>query len=134
MSKINHRVLVEAALFGVSGFVGYLVDSGVTTVLIYVMSPYLARIPGFISAATVTWFINRNITFKNRNKRYDKLYKEYLHYMSLMAAGAAVNYGTYAICVVLFGSFPLSTFVYVAIGSLAGMLVNFITSRKYVFS
>ncbi len=47
--------------------------------------------------------------------------------------GGLVNYGVYALCVRLLGqmAFPV---IGVALGSLAGLCVNYIASRRFVFN
>jgi len=123
----------ELLLFAVAGVLGYVVDVGITTLLHPFMGPYLARIPAFIGAATATWVFNRTLTFVAADKIHKSLLKEYFHYLSLMLLGLVVNYIVYAASITLIGSSNYSIFICVALGSLAGMVVNFINAKRYLY-
>jgi len=124
----------EFIYFGLAGFIGYLIDAGFTLVLADIVSPYLARIPAFIGAATATWLINRNFTFRHSNKRHNNVYKEYIHYLSIMVFGLIANYTVYAIAIIVLGHSTFSILASVAFGSLAGMLVNYFNSKSFIFT
>lgn len=126
--------LKEFLFFGLAGVVGYLVDAGSTLLLAGTLGPYLARIPAFIGAASVTWLINRSTTFKHSDKRHDNLVKEYFHYLSIMIVGLIANYIVYAIAVKIIGQTTFAILLSVALGSLAGMVVNYFNSKKYIFT
>ena len=129
---MKKTIIKEILIFGIAGVVAYLVDVLFTTLLEPYLGVYIARIPAFLAAATTTWVINRKITFKHRPSKYENLLTEYGHYLSLMLVGAVVNYSAYAVAVTFIeGDFKV--IISVAIGSLAGMGVNFITSRKYIY-
>jgi len=129
---MKKTIIKEIFVFGIAGVVAYLVDVSLTTLLEPYLGVYIARIPAFLAAATTTWVINRKITFRHRPSKYKNLLAEYGHYLSLMLVGAIVNYVAYAIAVTFIqGDFKVV--ISVAIGSLAGMGVNFITSRKYIY-
>lgn len=114
------------------GTIGFIVDAGF---LIWLTAsncnPYSARIISFLVASCFTWWSNRNYTFRASKKTY--ALSEWLNYTFYMTFGAGVNYGVYAI------SLSISQFVYnhpaigVAIGSIAGLSFNFLTSRFLVF-
>jgi putative flippase GtrA len=123
----------ELLFFGIAGVFGYLVDAGVTTILHSLVGPYLARIPAFMGAATITWVFNRRFTFAATDKRHQSLLKEYLHYLSLMLLGLVVNYIVYAVSITLVGNSKYSILICVAFGSLAGMVVNFINAKRYLY-
>ncbi|HXH03892.1 MAG TPA: GtrA family protein, partial [Candidatus Competibacteraceae bacterium] len=83
------------------------------------------------AAATGTWILNRRYTFRAGRTR--PLHREWLQYLSLMVVGGVVNYATYAACLMnsaLVRQFPV---IGVAVGSVAGLLVNFLTSKYLVF-
>lgn len=129
---MNSR-LKEVLLFGATGVVGYLVDVSMTLLLEPTLGVYIARIPAFLLAATTTWVVNRSVTFRTRQPRYSLL-REYLHYLTIMLGGLALNYIVYAIAVTLLPDEPYQLFLAVAIGSLAGMAVNYSLSRKHIYS
>lgn len=118
--------------FAIAGVIGYLVDLSVTLIAAPLIGLYFARIPAFLCAATTTWLINRSITFKDK-QTHTSLLKEWTHYMSLMLGGLIVNYGVYAITVHLLPNSPISVAVAIAIGSAAGMIVNFFGSSKLLY-
>ena len=124
----------ETLLFAVAGLLGYMVDVLVTIMLNELVNPYIARIPGFVAAATATWLFNRNYTFGVNKSKYASLWKEYLHYVGLMTIGLMVNYGIYVLAVTMLPTSIYKIPLSVALGSLAGMTVNYINSKKYIFN
>lgn len=115
--------------FVVVGSLGFLVDAGVLQVLIFALgtNPYLARIFSFLGAASTTWWLNRHYTF---SVRHAPSQREWGRYLSLMILGAAINYGAYALCLVHIPRVSAQPWLGVAAGSLAGLWVNFLTSRR----
>ena len=131
---ISRRIVRQLFLFGISGVAGYLADSSITFFLKPVLGLYASRIPAFAIAATVTWLINRNITFRDKKSRHDKLWKEYTHYLSLMMLGAVVNYVVYAVSITFLKDLNYAVFICVGIGSLVGMIVNYLTSNRFIYN
>lgn len=123
----------EIAFFGVAGILGYLVDVALTTLFHPFVGPYLARVPSFIGAATITWLFNRTFTFAHTEKRHKSLRKEYLHYLGLMLFGLVSNYVVYAISITLISNTRYAIPLSVAFGSLAGMVVNYVNSKKHLY-
>lgn len=114
------------------GSVGFLVDAALLQGLISIMGtgPYLARIFSFLGASTLTWALNRGYTFHGRPAKNTSVQAEWLRYTGLMVLGAAVNYATYVCCLITYplaAQFPV---LGVAAGSLAGLVLNFATSRR----
>jgi len=135
VARIYNKLPVrQLFFFGLSGVAGYIVDASITVALKPHLGVYLARIPAFMAAATATWLINRNITFGKETSKHTSILKEYAHYLSLMLFGMAVNYGAYALSITLMPDIPHAVLICVAIGSLAGMVVNFFTSKKFIFN
>ena len=121
-------------LFAISGVFGYFTDLLITLLLGGLIGFYFSRIPAFVGATLVTWAFNRSVTFKGRESKHDKLLFEYLHYASLMILGLVVNYIIYAICLYILPDNLISVIISVAAGSLAGMFVNYVNSKKYIFN
>jgi putative flippase GtrA len=93
---------------------------------------YSGRFASYLAAATLTWYGNRTLTFRDR--RSARRGAEWLRFLMVNAPGGAVNYGVYALLVSripLFGDQPSLA---VAVGSLAGLLFNFMASRLAVFT
>ena len=105
--------------------------------VLYALAPalgwYGARVVSFWAAASATWALNRRFTFvAHRAGGSASITREYLVYLASMLGGAAVNYGAYVL--VLHGlRVPGTAALGVALGSLAGMGVNFLSARYLVF-
>lgn len=118
--------------FGAAGVLGYFVDLSVTLCLELLVGPYLARVPAFLCASTATWIFNRGVTFRHQ-KAQKGVVAEWIHYISLMAIGLIVNYCVYSMAISFMSRSVLSTSIAVALGSLAGMVINFSTSSKFLY-
>ena len=123
----------ELIFFGIAGVAGYLVDVAVTSLCKTFLGIYGARIPAFIAAATATWLFNRTLTFAAKKRVHESVFNEYLHYLSLMIFGLVVNYLVYAFSVTILKGQPFNIYISVALGSLAGMTINFFNSKKFLY-
>lgn len=120
--------------FGVVGTLGFALDATVLLGLLAftALDPYLARIPAFLAAATLTWALNRTWTFSDARRR--RAVGQWARWIGAMVLGALVNYGTYAALITVWavaGQWPV---LGVAAGSLAGLLVNYTLARRFVFA
>ena len=120
----------ELFYFGIAGTIGYLVDVAVLYLVMETLGLYVGRVLSFLMAATTTWLFNRAITFSNRPSGIS-LAAEYRSYLLFMLGGALVNYGAYVAALQSVDGMP--PYLAVALGSLSGMLVNFLLSRKLLF-
>lgn len=118
--------------FVVAGVVGLLVDIAVLTALRGSLGVYRARFASFLVAATVTWLLNRHVTFAGRAATVGLL-AEYLRYLGLVAGGGIVNFATYSMLAWQFPQTPVLLAVYVALGSLAGMTVNYLGTSRLLY-
>jgi putative flippase GtrA len=118
--------------FCIVGTLGFGVDAGVLQVLVSGVQadPYLARVVSFLAAATSTWWMNRRFTFAVAHRA---THREWARYVALMTLGAIVNYGAYAIAITLSDAVRARLWLGVAIGSLAGLGINYCSSRALVF-
>lgn len=89
-------------------------------------NPYAARIVSFLAAASGTWLMNRHYVFAVLHK---PTHAEWLRYVGLMVLGALVNYGAYALCIAFLVFARAQPWLGVTVGSIAGLGVNFTTSR-----
>lgn len=119
--------------FGVVGIIGFLVDAGILMLLTGPLdiNPYLARVPSFILAATATWLCNRYWTFADR--RGHQRLREWSRYMMAMLVGGLVNYSAFALSVATLDTVAAFPVIGVAIGSIAGMFVNYASSSRLIF-
>ena len=124
----------EILFFAISGVVGFVVDAGIVQFLVreWAVNPYEARLVSFLCAATTTWAFNRKITFKGKGSGGSKR-RQLIRYLIAMAGGFALNYGAYAACVAAFTVVREWPAIGVAAGSIAGAVVNFLTSKYWIF-
>lgn len=118
--------------FCVVGAAGFVVDAGVLTALVaaFGADPYVARIGSFLAAASATWWLNRRYTFA---VTHPATRAEWVRYTALMVAGALVNYGVYALLITRWELFRQHLWLAVGIGAVAGLGINFASSRRLVF-
>ena len=125
------RQFVSFAFVGVIGFV-------VDAITLYLAMTFLdaglywGRVISYLVAATSTWALNRRYTFSKQ--RSANLAGEWGRFLAANMLGGLVNYTTYAWLVTsyaLASDFPT---IGVAAGSLAGLVVNFVSSRSFVFT
>lgn len=123
--------------FCAAGGVGFLVDA--TT--LYASAPFLgwygARLLSFLTAATVTWWLNWRYTFApavsvGRVGLPVPIWRQYFRYLLSMLLGGCVNYAVY-VATLLWVLIPGSALLGVALGSGAGLCVNFLSARHLVF-
>jgi putative flippase GtrA len=125
-------MLTRTVRFGLVGTIGFLVDAGWLALLLGVAGPYWGRLGSFAIAVVVTWACNRSFTFADRRSGLSRG-REFRRYFGAMLAGGAVNYGVYALVVLLLGGGGLVPFLALAAGSLAGMAVNLTLANFVVF-
>ena len=118
--------------FVLVGGVAFVVDAAIVQWLVVGMSlnPYLARVFSFLTAASLTWVLNRRYTFEAKAQPSSR---EWLGYLGLMVIGGGVNYATYALLIASVDVVAGQPWLGVAAGSVAGLGVNFFTSR-WLFS
>lgn len=123
----------QFALFCIAGVIGFVVDAGIVQALVVVggFDPYLSRVVSFLCAMTTTWLFNRRYTFVA--SRDESLGREWLRYFIAMLGGLAVNYGIYAALVYSLPLVRIWPVLGVAAGSVAGLAVNYASSRYWVF-
>ena len=121
----------EFLAFAIVGAAGFVVDVAVLYLAAPLLGWYGARVLSFLAAATATWALNRRYTFRGRRSD-DSVLREYLGYLATMLGGALVNYGAYVL-VLHWATGPWAPAAGVALGSCAGLVVNFLSARYRVF-
>ena len=114
--------------FGIVGIAGFIIDAGVLDAVVHYLEtdPLSGRFVSFLTAATTTWWLNRKLTFRRRDKL---TISEWATYVALMTIGAVVNFGVFLVMVGLLGYTRPILIAAVAAGSLSGMCVNFFSAR-----
>ncbi len=124
-------VLTQFLKFGVVGTFGFVVDTAVVYALRYRLGLYGAGLVAFVVAATANWVMNRLWTFRGQGSL--PVHREWARYMVTNLAGFVLNRGTYALLVTFVAIAAEQPVLAVAAGSIAGMGVNFVLSRRMVF-
>ncbi|HEX7964303.1 MAG TPA: GtrA family protein [Gammaproteobacteria bacterium] len=118
--------------FALAGCIGFVVDVAVLYAALWAgLGYYAGRACSFLVAVAVTWQLNRRYTFSAT--RTLRLHSEWFRYLTAMLGGGAVNYACYTVIVASFPKTGLLPAVAVAAGSIAGLMVNFLTSKFWVF-
>ena len=117
--------------FGLVGVVGFIVDASVLRLVVALLglNLYIGRVISFLTAATVTWALNRTFTFKHKGAWR----AQWVRFLLANALGGLVNFGTYAAMVSSIAVVHSHPVIAVAAGSLAGMGFNFTLSKWLVF-
>ncbi len=132
LKEKTKRFYAQFFLFGVAGVVGFIVDTTVLYLLKDLMGVYSARLISFLCAAQATWLFNRAITFRNRKSGHSTI-KEFGFYLAMMSIGGSVNYAIYAFLISSYAAVAQQPVLGVAAGSIAGMVINLLTSRFIIF-
>jgi|HubBroStandDraft_1064217.scaffolds.fasta_scaffold00158_21 putative flippase GtrA len=122
--------------FALVGVLGFLVDAGVLQLLVFHghVNLYVAKALSFVAAVFSTWLINRTATFESSAQSTRGLLREWLRYLLSSIAGGTANYAAFVLAVQLWPSARHMPVLGVALGSLAGMSVNYLLYSGFVFA
>lgn len=119
--------------FAVIGALGFGVDLAVLYGGLALGLGYFAgRAVSFSCAVLFTWQCNRRLTF--RQTTAESLWAEGSRYFVAMTLGGAANLAVYAAIVSVVAPGRWVPFFGVALGSIAGMTINFVGARFWVFT
>ena len=130
------RTLLQFLRFGVVGTVGFVVDTAVLYAgLALGLGLYGGRAVSYLAAATTTWALNRAWTFRGQGQGQGQapVMRQWALFVVINLVGFAFNYGTYAALIATVAFVAQYPVIGVAAGSLAGMMGNFLLSRRFVF-
>jgi putative flippase GtrA len=121
-------------VFALVGAIGFVVDASILQLLSRTLGVevHLARVASFLAASAATWRLNRRYTFGGAPSGGSQ-FVEWLRYLWSSAAGAIINYGAFSAFIAFAGDRGINPVLGVAIGSIAGMAVNFMLYSRYVF-
>lgn len=124
------KAVAQFIRFGVTGVIGFGVDVGVLYAALALGSgPWLGRVLSFLAAVVLTWRLNRRYTFTASSSPWS----EWWRYLGAMIGGALLNLGAYTLTMWLMPPAPWLPALGVAIGSVAGMMLNFLSAKFFVF-
>ncbi|MYM41025.1 GtrA family protein [Duganella qianjiadongensis] len=124
--------LQQLLRFALNGVLGCAVDVAVLYLAMLAGANFYAgRGLSFLSAVWVTWQLNRRYTFAASGS---SAWQEWWRYLTAMLGGGAVNYGVSSLLNYALPYHFWLPALAVAVGSLAGMSVNFIAARLFIFT
>lgn len=124
----------ELFRFGIVGVIGLLINIFVVYAARPVLNLQLCGVLGFLVAATGTWVLHRNFTFKPISTKPAPIYRQWLAFLTVNAAGGGIYI---LVFYVLTKESPLCLkypFIAVCAGGILGMGINFTLSKTMVFS
>jgi putative flippase GtrA/SAM-dependent methyltransferase len=123
--------------FAAVGAIGFVVDAGVLTLLVatFGFGVYSARAVSFSAAVFVTWLVNRRWTFaQGAAERRVGAGAEYARYLLVQIMGALANLGVFVAVLAARPDLVRLPVVPLAVGAIAGLVVNYLGSRAWVFA
>lgn len=133
----SRGLLGELLRFGVVGVAGFVVDAGVLTAGIALgTGPWFGRVLSYLAAASTTFALNRAWTFRQAERPVGRAgaARQWGLFLLVNLIGFACNYGTYAALIASVPYVAVHPVLGVAAGSVAGLLGNFLLTRRFVFS
>ncbi len=131
-SEARIRLLVQFGMFGMVGLVGLVVDTSTVYALRYAVGLYVAGLAAYFTAATATWFCNRQWTFRG-HRGTAAWHVQWRRFLTANLGGFVINRGIYMLLVTFVDVAAREPVIAVFAGALAGMTLNFNLSRKMVF-
>jgi putative flippase GtrA len=118
------------ARFVFAGGVGFVADAAALALLLGVtpLGPFIARILSILFALTVTWILNRYLTFAPSGRG---LVREGARYGGVGLSTSVVNFLVYSALLFLVPSLPPLAALVVA--SLVAMVLSFVGYSRFVF-
>jgi putative flippase GtrA len=131
--EIHRPLAMQFVKFGVVGAIGFVVDNAFvyTAHFGFGVGLILAGILSFFVAGSCNWFLNRMWTFRGASR--GRIHHEWLRYLGTNAAGFVLNRGVYIALIATSTLCNLHPVLALAAGSIAGLGVNFVMSRRVVF-
>ncbi len=122
--------------FCVVGGIGFIADALVFALCVELFGlPLLwARAISFVIAASVTWFGNRCFTFMDVSNGGASAFAQWGKFMLVACFAAIPNFAVFQSVLWLFDDKEWVPYLALLLGIIAGMLVNYCLSRRWVFS
>lgn len=118
--------------FAAVGSLGFMIEAVLLTwfTTLPAVGPILGRGISFPIAVLATWWLNRRLTFRSINNPC----RESLRYFGIQILGALTNLVVFILLVFFFSSLHRIPVIPLALAAIAGLVVNFILSKKLVFT
>ena len=128
---VARGIAAEVFRFLLVGSVGFIVDGGILMLLVQGggVSRVWARIPSFLVAVTVTWWMHRHFTFAS-SRHVAPSVRELLRFVMANSLGSGLNLAVYWALVGLLTWEPLPA---LAVASIVAAGVNYAMSARWVF-
>jgi putative flippase GtrA len=119
--------------FGLVGTAGFLVHASVLNLMVYEVgvNRYIGWVAGFSVAVVATLLLNRAFTF--RRPSHHGPWRQAAIYLAVQGFGAAANFATYTAAIALFPPLGRMLVIPLALGSIAGLCLNFLGSKHLAF-
>ena len=117
--------------FCLVGTLGFFTDTVVLLLITQIgaSGTVSGRVISFLTAACITWSLNRRFTFRSKAPT-----ASLAPYIGLTALGALLNVGIYWIWISMFGASWTMLVLGLAMGSIAALSFNFGISKYVVFA
>lgn len=124
----TRKQFLRFALVGITGLAADIVV--LYAALALGLGFYAGRACSFLAAVSVTWQLNRRYTFASSFDAPTTL--DWWPYLATTLAGGAVNYLAYSAALAFLREMPFLPAIAVAIGSMAGLAINFAGAKFLV--
>lgn len=120
--------------FAAIGALAFVVDTATLSVAIkFGIGPYLGRGLSWLTAVTFTWYLNRIWTFRAFSYGARAL-SQWLRFVFANSVGGALNLLAFGVAFANFAAVRDAPWLGVALGSVVGLLANFLLSKRLVFA
>jgi putative flippase GtrA len=128
-----HSTVAEILSFTVIGGAGFVVDTSVLYAALYLgLGLYAGRGVSYLAAVTFTWALNRRYTFNQRATTAGR-FTQWRRFAVSQLSGAVINLGVYGGLVRMSRFCAEHPVIGVAVGSLMGLMANYLAARRFVF-
>lgn len=119
--------------FSLVGVTGLLFETITISISMFIFGkdPVYLRLLTLPFAICLTWYLNRRLTFKNKNK---KKFKQLLIYYFFISIGIIVNYIIFYITLNYFSSIKYGYILALGFGSISSMGLNFLSMIFIIFN
>ena len=126
---MNTAAISKFARFAGVGGTGFVVDTGLTLLLIHRgIDPYTSRVFGIMFAMITTWRLNRALTFGASRTSQTS---EGARYFIVAILAAMLSYAIYASLLIMIAGFPPALAIVIAVGTTT--LVSFFGYSRFAF-